>query len=113
MSGPFQEIAGLDKLLHEPARLAVVSALSACEAADFVFLQRITGLSKGNLSTHLSRLEAGGIVEIRKEFVGKIPRTVVSLTSGGRQGIADYWERLERLKSEAANWAPEPVVSPV
>lgn len=112
MNGPFQEIAGLDKLLHEPARLAVVSALSSCEAADFVFLQRITGLSKGNLSTHLSKLEAAGVVEIRKEFVGKIPRTVVNLTSGGRQGITEYWERLERLKSEAASWTPEPVASP-
>lgn len=112
MSGPFQEIAGLDKLLHEPARLAVVSALSACEAADFVFLQRITGLSKGNLSAHLSKLEAGGVVMIHKEFVGKIPRTVVSLTTGGRQSITEYWDRLERLKNEAAAWRPEPVPSP-
>lgn len=111
MSGPFREIAGLDKLLHEPARLAIVSALSACEAADFVFLQRITGLSKGNLSTHLSKLEAGGVVEIRKEFVGKIPRTVISLSSGGRQGVEDYWERLERLKAEAAAWSPGPTTS--
>lgn len=47
------------------------------------------------------------------EFVGKIPRTVVSLTSGGRQGITEYWDRPERLRSEAANWAPEPVPSPV
>lgn len=108
MSGPFREIVGLDRLLHEPARLAIVSALSACDAADFVFLQQLTGLSKGNLSAHLSRLEAGGVVEIRKEFVGKIPRTVVSLTTGGRQGVEDYWERLERLKKETAAWTPEP-----
>lgn len=108
MSEPFQEIAGLNKLIHEPARLAIVSALAACEAADFVFLQKITGLSKGNLSTHLSKLEAGGIVDIRKEFVGKIPRTVVSLSAGGRRGVEDYWSRLDRLKKEAAAWAPEP-----
>jgi DNA-binding transcriptional ArsR family regulator len=107
MSEPFQEIAGLNKLLHEPARLAIISALSACQAADFVFLQRLTGLSKGNLSGHLSKLEAGGIVEIHKEFVGKLPRTVVNLTETGRRSTEAYWDQLERLKREAVRWQPE------
>ncbi|MFA5552717.1 MAG: transcriptional regulator [Trueperaceae bacterium] len=112
MSQPFQEMARLSKLIHEPARLAIVSALSACQAADFVFLRRLTGLSKGNLSNHLSRLEEGGIVEIRKEFVGKAPRTVVSLTEAGRRSAMAYWEQLERLKREAVRWRPEAVTTP-
>jgi DNA-binding transcriptional ArsR family regulator len=111
MSEPFQEIAGLNKLIHEPARLAIVSALSACQAADFMFLQRLTGLSKGNLSTHLSKLEAGGIVEIHKEFVGKLPRTVVNLTETGRRSAEAYWDQLERLKREAVTWRPETVTT--
>lgn len=60
MTSPFEEMAGLDRLIHEPARLAMTSALAACERADFLFLLRVTGLSKGNLSSHLSKLEGGG-----------------------------------------------------
>jgi DNA-binding transcriptional ArsR family regulator len=111
VSEPFREIARLDKLLHEPARLAIISALSACQAADFVFLQRLTGLSKGNLSGHLSKLEAGGMVEIHKEFVGKLPRTVVNLTETGRHRAEAYWDQLERLKREAVSWRPETVTT--
>lgn len=107
MNEPFQQIAGLNKLLHEPARLAIVSALSACNAADFVFLQRLTGLTKGNLSAHLTKLEAAGVVDIRKEFVGKVPRTIVSLTESGEHGVKAYWEELDRLKAEMMAWQPQ------
>ncbi|HEY3056658.1 MAG TPA: transcriptional regulator, partial [Thermoanaerobaculia bacterium] len=63
-SQPFERLAGLDRLVHEPARLSILTALSACKSADFLFLQRLTGLSKGNLSSHLSKLEEGGLVAI-------------------------------------------------
>lgn len=106
MTQAFQELASLDKLIHEPGRLAIVTALAACESADFVFLQRLTGLSKGNLSSHLGRLEEAGVVLIRKEFSGKLPRTLVSLTENGRGSVRLYWERLERLKREAGSWRP-------
>lgn len=106
MSQPFQELASLNKLIHEPGRLAIVTALAACESADFVFLQRLTGLSKGNLSAHLSKLEDAGVVLIRKEFAGKLPRTVISLSENGRGSVRQYWEQLERLKREAGNWSP-------
>lgn len=106
MSQPFQELASLNKLIHEPGRLAIVTALAACESADFVFLQRLTGLSKGNLSAHLSKLEDAGVVLIRKEFAGKLPRTVISLSESGRGSVRQYWEQLERLKREAGNWNP-------
>jgi DNA-binding transcriptional ArsR family regulator len=76
MTTPFEQLTELNRLVHEPARLAILSALSACESADFLFLQRITGLSKGNLSSHLVRLEDGGLVTVTKEFVDRVPRTV-------------------------------------
>jgi DNA-binding transcriptional ArsR family regulator len=76
--------------------------LSSVRDADFVFLQRATGLTKGNLSSHLSKLEEGGLVEIEKRFVGRKPNTNVALTTAGRRGIAEHWERLERLRSLAS-----------
>ncbi|ASO19496.1 DNA-binding transcriptional ArsR family regulator [Actinoalloteichus hoggarensis] len=106
MTEPFEEIAGLDRLLHEPARLAIVTALSACAAADFLYLQRLTGLSKGNLSAHLAKLEAAGTVEIDKRFVGKKAQTSVRLTGPGLEAVADYWRRLDRLRDEVRDWKP-------
>src|SRR3954447_5423953 len=95
---PFEELSGLDRLLHEPARLAIMTALSACRSADFLFLQRLTGLTKGNLSSHLARLEEAAMVEIDKQFVGKTPSTSVSLTPEGRMAIEGHWQQLERLR---------------
>ncbi len=88
----------LDRLVHEPARLAIMTVLSSVKAADFVFLQRTTGLTKGNLSSHLTKLEEAGLVEIEKRFVMKKPNTNVSLTAEGRRRVARHWEQLERLK---------------
>src|SRR6266508_4094081 len=88
----------LDRLIHEPARLAIMTVLSSVQAADFVFLQRTTGLTKGNLSTHLTKLAEAGLVTIEKRFVLKKPNTNVELTSEGRQRTAKHWNQLERLK---------------
>jgi len=98
MSAPFERLAELDRLVHEPARLAIMTALSACERADFLYLQRLTGLSRGNLSSHLSKLEAAGLIAIEKEFVGKIPTTRVEPTRDGRAAIARHWKQLEKLR---------------
>jgi DNA-binding transcriptional ArsR family regulator len=92
----------LDRLIHEPGRLAIMTVLSSVNDADFVFLQRATGLTKGNLSSHLSKLEEAGLVEIVKRFVRKKPNTNVRLTSDGRERIADHWERLDRLRTISA-----------
>jgi DNA-binding MarR family transcriptional regulator len=89
----------LDRLIHEPGRLAILTVLSSVSDADFVFLQRTTGLTKGNLSSHLTKLEDGGLVEIVKSFVRKKPNTNVALTSVGRERIARHWDQLERLRS--------------
>ena len=104
---PFERLAGLDRLVHEPARLSILTALSACKSADFLFLQRLTGLSKGNLSSHLAKLEVGGLVAIDKAFEGKIPKTTITLTAEGRKQLAHHWKDLERIRKEASNWKPE------
>src|SRR3712207_9566266 len=86
----------LDRLIHEPARLAILTVLSSVKDADFTFLQRTTGLTKGNLSSHLAKLEAGGLVEITKRFIRKKPNTSVALTSDGRERIARHWKQIGR-----------------
>lgn len=91
----------LDPLVHEPARLAILTVLSSVKEGDFVFLQRATGLTKGNLSSHLTRLEGAGLVKIVKRFVGKKPNTNVTLTALGRTRITQHWEQLERLRDLA------------
>ncbi|PRX92423.1 winged helix-turn-helix domain-containing protein [Allonocardiopsis opalescens] len=107
MSTPFDELAALDRLIHEPARLAVTTALSACESADFLYLQRITGLSKGNLSSHLGKLETAGLVEITKRFKGKTPQTWVRLTEAGRTAVDEHWQRLDGLRRRVDDWRPD------
>lgn len=88
----------LDRLIHEPGRLAILTVLSSVTDADFVFLQRTTGLTKGNLSSHLTRLEEAGLVAIEKRFVRKKPNTNVALTPLGRTRITTHWGQLERLR---------------
>ena len=107
MKRPFEDLAGLDRLIHEPARLAILTALSACQSADFLFLQRLTALSKGNLSSHLSKLEEGRLVKIEKGYAGKMPTTTLSLTKKGRAEIERHWERLDQLRAAALEWQPE------
>lgn len=103
----FEALTNLDKVIHEPARLAILTALSACSSADFMFLQRLTGLTKGNLSTHLARLEDAELVEIEKQFIDKKPNTLVRLTPKGRVAIERHWQALESLHQNAQKWQPE------
>jgi DNA-binding MarR family transcriptional regulator len=102
-----QHINDLDRTVHEPARLAILTVLSACEEADFVFLQRATGLTNGNLSAHLSKLEDAGLIEITKRFLDKKPQTLVSLTAIGRDQITLHWYRLEELRNTAVQSKPK------
>jgi len=104
---PFEQLANLDRRVHDPARLAILTALSACERADFLFLQRITGLSKGNLSSHLSKLEEAGLVEIEKRFVAKKTQTLIRLSDAGRRSIESYWQEMEELRESASRWHPQ------
>jgi DNA-binding transcriptional ArsR family regulator len=95
---PFERLASFDRLVHEPARLAILTALSACEKADFVFLRSLTGLTKGNLSSHLSKLEQAGLVSIEKTYEGKQPITYVALTGEGRDVLKAYWKRFDDVR---------------
>jgi DNA-binding transcriptional ArsR family regulator len=104
---PFEQLAALDRMVHEPARLAILTVLSACKSADFVFLQRTTGLSKGNLSSHLTKLEESGLVAIAKAFAGKVPKTTVTLTDVGRVQVETHWKELDRIRTEASRWTPD------
>ena len=87
----------VDRIIHEPARLMIATILYAVETADFLFLLRQSGLSKGNLSSHLSRLEAAGYVAIEKTFRGKIPLTICRLTDSGREAFRAYRDHLKRV----------------
>lgn len=89
------EISQLDRLVHEPARLAIMSILFAVDEADFLFLLHETGLTKGNLSTHLSRLEKAEYIEIEKGYVGKLPQTLCRMTDQGKKAFEDYRKQLE------------------
>ena len=87
----------VDKLIHEPARLAIMAILTVLDSADFLYLQRSAGLTKGNLSSHLSKLEEAGYVDIEKTFDGKIPRTLCRLTPAGREAFAQYTKQMKGL----------------
>lgn len=102
----FERLSGLDRLVHEPARLAILTALSVCRRADFMYLLRLTGLTRGNLSTHLSKLEQGGLVRIEKRFVGRKPNTLVALSPRGRRTVEDHWRQLEELRRGSRQWNP-------
>jgi DNA-binding MarR family transcriptional regulator len=91
----------IDKIIHEPGRLMILLHLSMVEKADFVYLMKRTGLSKGNLSTHLSKLEEARYIIIEKDFIEKIPRTLLSLTEKGKIAFASYRDTiLQLLKSK-------------
>ncbi len=87
-------LAGVDKLIHEPGRLAVISFLAVVKEADFLFLMNQTGLTRGNLSAHMAKLEKGGYVEVEKAFVEKTPRTTYRLTAEGRRRFEEYRRRM-------------------
>jgi len=106
MSEPFQELANLDRLIHEGSRLAIMTALAACESADFLYLSKLTGLTAGNLSSHLAKLEEVGLLTIHKQFVGKKPHTQVQITPQGRKAIEEHWRSLETLREQAQQWKP-------
>jgi DNA-binding HxlR family transcriptional regulator len=89
----------VDRVVHEPARLRIMTMLSGVAAADFNFLRTALGLTNGNLSCHMDRLERAGYVEVEKEFVGKMPHTQYKLTPAGRTALEGYWAALDSMRS--------------
>lgn len=92
-----QPLAEIDKLIHEPSRLMILATLHVVESADFLFVERQTGLTRGNLSAHMSKLEAAGYIVITKEFVDKIPRTLLRITDEGRTALLDYTNNMKQV----------------
>jgi DNA-binding MarR family transcriptional regulator len=87
---PLHPLADIDQVIHASARLMVLTYLYVVESADYVFLIRLTGLTWGNLSTHLTKLEEAGYIAINKEFRGKKPHTTINLTEQGRTAFREY-----------------------
>ena len=90
-------LADIDQVIHAPARLMVLTYLYVVEHADYVFLIRLTGLTWGNLSTHLNKLEEAGYIEINKQFKGKKPHTTIRLTKQGRAAFRAYKKSLQQV----------------
>jgi len=97
MNDDLRSLTELDRLIHEPARLLIVTILSTVESADFLFLRRETDLTKGNLSAHLSKLEGAGYVNIEKTFKGKLPLTVCKLTEAGQVAFETYRQQMQNF----------------
>ena len=97
MIDDYSKLTNFDRVLHSPARLTIVAILSAVEEADFVYLLNESGLTKGNLSTHLTKLEQTGYIDIEKTYRGKIPLTLCRLTKNGRIAFKHYRKQLKRF----------------
>lgn len=87
-------LVDINRLVHEPARLLILCNLFVLKSADFLFLLRKTGLTRGNLSAHMRKLETAGYVDVEKTFVDRLPLTVYRITKMGRKELRDYRSRL-------------------
>ena len=95
-SGSYQ-LPEVDKIIHEPARYNIMALLYVVERAEFLFVQNQIGLTPGNLSSHVTKLETAGYVKIEKKFVGKSPRTFLKLSKQGREAFDDYREKMKEI----------------
>jgi DNA-binding transcriptional ArsR family regulator len=91
----------LDATIHQPVRLRMLMVLSGLVSADFDFMLNTLGLTKGNLSSHMAKLEDAGYVKVTKTFRGKLPHTSYSMTARGRRALAKYWEALDEIRGLA------------
>ena len=99
-TGEDNPLTDIDTLIHEPARLNIMAQLYVLESADFLFLMRQTGLTFGNLSSHLGKLEDAGYLNVKKEFVGKKPHTMLRLTEKGRTSFHRYTQTMKQVFDE-------------
>jgi DNA-binding MarR family transcriptional regulator len=95
-----KKILDIDRLIHEPARIAILSLLYVIESADFLFIMNQTGLTQGNLSSHLSKLEEESMIEIKKSFKGKRPHTEIRLTKKGKERFKNYMTTVKGFMGE-------------
>ncbi len=97
MANDLRALAEVDRLIHEPSRAIILAILAAVDSADFLYLQRETGLTKGNLSVHLSKLEEAGYVSIEKTYRGKIPMTLCRMTEAGQAAFDNYRKQMRKF----------------
>ena len=93
-------LKNIDRVIHEPARLMIMTQLYVVESADFLFLQNQLQMTPGNLSAHLTKLEKAGYVEIVKEFIERKPHTALKLTNKGRNSFKEYQQNLKQVFSD-------------
>ena len=92
-----QPIADIDRAIHAPARLMILALLASVESADFTFLLTQTGLTRGNLSSHLGKLEEVGYITVTKEFVDRVPRTLIRLSEVGYTAVSNYQSNMQQV----------------
>ena len=97
VDGQFLSPTDIDKVVHEPARLLILANLNVVESADFRFLMNRTGLTWGNLSSHLNKLEEAGYITVEKTYLGKRPYTLLSMTGYGRKAFETYRSQMQTL----------------
>ena len=94
MRADLESLLTLDRVVHEPARLVILTVLAEAEEVEFRFLERVTGLTKGNLSCHIAKLEEAGYLVVKKFFRGKLPATSLKITRSGRSALKTYRQQL-------------------
>lgn len=101
MKDPIRTLLDLDRMVHEPARLAILTVLASAGSVEFKFMEQVTRLSKGNLNSHATKLETAGYLEVLKAFRGKVPVTSFRITDQGREALANYWKQLMKANTES------------
>ena len=96
-SNAVDAIPDLDKVIHERARLAIVSALATSPSRTHNELRDVLALTDGNLSVHARKLEEAGYISCDKDFAGRTPRTTYKLTVVGRSAFERYLGHMEAL----------------
>jgi predicted ArsR family transcriptional regulator len=90
----------INRVVHEPVRLAILKILTSAKEVDFNFLLTALGVTKGNLATHINKLESTGLIEVKKQFRGRIPHTSYRVTKTGRNQFQKYWDNMKALAPE-------------
>jgi DNA-binding MarR family transcriptional regulator len=96
----------LDRTIHEPVRLQIMAMLGAVDSVDFKFMVSTLGLSKGNLSSHIEKLETAGYVQVTKGFNGKVTHTSYALSAKGRKALEKHWQTLDTLRAASKGKKP-------
>jgi DNA-binding MarR family transcriptional regulator len=101
MSNILSEIISIDKTIHEPVRIAILTILTVVEKADFLYIKNYLGITQGNLSSHINKLENAGFIEIEKKFKGKRPSTILSITVRGAENFKNYLNTIKKYIAES------------